>query len=262
MIAVLERISFLCLVLRVAGVPGDIAHDKRAIARVLDNIAFPNQRYADLAVDDDPKTCSSTDFANSSRTEPPWWRIWFPYNVIFSNIEMTINKTTLQYIYNVSVSVTNMTETESKHKTIWHTPEHHCYHGDGLKLSKDSEYAIIKFYCISLSIGNTIKITLALNKSQLEICDVNINQACINDTFGPNCSITCNEHCTGLCDSVNGTCSRCELHFKWPCENFTYGQNCSERCDEICLGPCNKTGAALNVLLDVRDHIVTNATPN
>ncbi|WAQ99446.1 hypothetical protein MAR_023819, partial [Mya arenaria] len=162
----------------------DIAHDKRAIARVLDNIAFPNQRYADLAVDDDPKTCSSTDFANSSRTEPPWWRIWFPYNVIFSNIEMTINKTTLP---------------------------------------------------------------------------------CINDTFGPNCSITCNEHCTGLCDSVNGTCSRCELHFKWrtfkkPCENFTYGQNCSERCDEICLGPCNKTGAALNVLLDVRDHIVTNVS--
>ncbi|XP_052797129.1 uncharacterized protein LOC128229315 [Mya arenaria] len=244
MFVILEWISFLCLVLRVAGVPGDIAHDKGAIARHLDNIAKPNQRYAELAVDDDPNTCSSTDFATSSRTEPPWWRIWFPNSFSFSNIELTINKTTLQYLCNVSVSVTNMTETESRDKKHWLTDDL-CYHGDGFKLSKDSDYAIIRFYCISLPFGNTIKITLGSNKSQLEICDVNINQACVNNTFGPNCSITCNEHCTGLCDSVNGTCSVCSPGYKGQfcnetCRNFTYGQNCSRRCNESCLVPCNK----------------------
>ncbi|XP_052797171.1 uncharacterized protein LOC128229339 [Mya arenaria] len=97
MFVVLEWISFLCLVLRVAGVQGDIAHEKGANPRHSDNIR-PNPRYADLAVDVDPKTCSSTDFANSSRTEQPWWRIWFPNTISFSNIELTIKKTTLHVL--------------------------------------------------------------------------------------------------------------------------------------------------------------------
>ncbi|WAQ99378.1 PTPRT-like protein, partial [Mya arenaria] len=226
----------------------DIAHDKGAIARHLDNIAKPNQRYAELAVDDDPNTCSSTDFATSSRTEPPWWRIWFPNSFSFSNIELTINKTTLQYLCNVSVSVTNMTETESKDKKHWLTDDL-CYQGDGFKLSKDSDYAIIRFYCISLPFGNTIKITLGSNKSQLEICDVNINQACDNNTFGSNCSITCNEHCTGLCDSVNGTCSVCSPGYKGQfcnetCDKNTYGQNCTNNCSKHCSEPCNNVNGS------------------
>ncbi|WAQ99377.1 PTPRT-like protein, partial [Mya arenaria] len=245
MFVVLEWISFLCLVLRVAGVQGDIAHEKGANPRHSDNIR-PNPRYADLAVDVDPKTCSSTDFANSSRTEQPWWRIWFPNTISFSNIELTIKKTTLQYIYNVSVSVTNMSEPESKIKTLWPTPDHHCYHGDGFKLSNDSEYAITRFYCISLSFGNTIKITLGSSKSQLEICDVNINQACAKTKWGKNCNKTCGQCATEECNSYNGFCETgCKAGYQLntcqePCNDGSFGVNCSGTCNSTCKGPCNK----------------------
>ncbi|XP_052797124.1 uncharacterized protein LOC128229312 isoform X2 [Mya arenaria] len=224
MLFVLWGISFLCLVLRVAGVPGtictvdrdgigrfgpgcklpcfcadrgecdqtsgtckagcapgmfgpscqyrDIAHDQMKNARHSE----PYYRYAYLAVDDDPITCSSTDVANSRRTKPPWWRIWFPYRVNFTYIEITIKETMLRYTSNFTVSVTNMSEHQNTITTFWPSEEHLCYLGDGFDIETDNDYAIIKLFCRSLSLGNTIKITLGSVNSQLELCDVNIKQ--------------------------------------------------------------------------------------
>ncbi|WAQ99448.1 hypothetical protein MAR_023821, partial [Mya arenaria] len=206
MFVVLEWITFLCLVLRVAGVPGtdctvdndgigrlgpqcefmcwckdrgecdqtsgtckagcvrgmfgprcqyhDIAHDQKKYARHSDNLK--QHRYAELAVDNDPNTCSSTAFENITRTEPPWWR----------------------YMSNFSVSVTNIPSYQSVNKTYWPLEEHFCYQyqGDGFILEKEREYAIFKFFCRPLSLGNTIKITLGSTETQLELCDVNIKQ--------------------------------------------------------------------------------------
>ncbi|XP_052797121.1 uncharacterized protein LOC128229311 isoform X3 [Mya arenaria] len=228
MFVVLEWITFLCLVLRVAGVPGtdctvdndgigrlgpqcefmcwckdrgecdqtsgtckagcvrgmfgprcqyhDIAHDQKKYARHSDNLK--QHRYAELAVDNDPNTCSSTAFENITRTEPPWWRIWFPYDVSFNYIEMTTKQTTLRYMSNFSVSVTNIPSYQSVNKTYWPLEEHFCYQyqGDGFILEKEREYAIFKFFCRPLSLGNTIKITLGSTETQLELCDVNIKQ--------------------------------------------------------------------------------------
>ncbi|XP_052797115.1 uncharacterized protein LOC128229310 isoform X2 [Mya arenaria] len=227
MIVVLWRISFLCLVLLVAGVPGsicsgdrdgivrygpgcelpcfckdrgecdqtsgtckagcapgmfgpscqyrDIAHDQMKNARHSDNLE-QHHRYADLAVDDNLTTCSSTDFANKLRTEPPWWLIWFPFDVSFSYIEMTIKKTSLRFMSNFTVSVKNMSEHQGASITFWPSEEHLCYSGDGFDIEKDSHYVTIKLFCSSLSMGNTIKITLGSTNTQLELCDVNIKQ--------------------------------------------------------------------------------------
>ncbi|WAQ99369.1 MEG10-like protein, partial [Mya arenaria] len=446
MLFVLWGISFLCLVLRVAGVPGtictvdrdgigrfgpgcklpcfcadrgecdqtsgtckagcapgmfgpscqyrDIAHDQMKNARHSE----PYYRYAYLAVDDDPITCSSTDVANSRRTKPPWWRIWFPYRVNFTYIEITIKETMLRYTSNFTVSVTNMSEHQNTITTFWPSEEHLCYLGDGFDIETDNDYAIIKLFCRSLSLGNTIKITLGSVNSQLELCDVNIKQggsiahgkptlsstakqgnagnvvdgshvnrkkscfiskkqsnpwwqvdlggvssirelrltpfhkgpfsgykvnisthenysfwktvyndsgsgqkyvqvtfaarhiriyrpgktklslcevevyevcgyrrwgdacgkecycggeapcdmytACVNNTFGPNCSNKCNEHCTGLCDSVKGTCTMCSPGYKGQfcnevCSKNKWGMNCNKTCGQCATKGCN-----------------------
>ncbi|WAQ99357.1 hypothetical protein MAR_023730, partial [Mya arenaria] len=153
----------------------DIAYEQIKYARHSDNLE-QHHRYANLAVDDNLTTCSSTDFANKLRTDPPWWRIWFPYNASFSYIEMTIKKTSLRYMSYFTVSVTNMSEHQGASITFWPTEEHLCYSGDGFDIEKDSHYVTIKLFCSPLSMGNTIKITLGSTNTQLELCDVNIKQ--------------------------------------------------------------------------------------
>ncbi|XP_052797127.1 uncharacterized protein LOC128229313 isoform X2 [Mya arenaria] len=261
----------------------DIAHGKTTKPRHSDNLPKSRQRSASLAVDDDLTTCSSTKYAHKSRTEPPWWRIWFPYSVNFSVIEMTIKQNLRLYFANFTVSVATISKQKST-KKLWPSEEHRCYQGDGFVLAKDSEYTTIKFFCRPSSLGNTIRITLASNRSRLELCDVNINQvcgyrrwgdacekecycggeapcdkytggcpgtSCDNSMRGKQCSIPCNKQCSNGCNKGDGKCSSCAPGYHGDfcnetCVNNTFGPNCSNKCNEHCTGLCDNVMGTCN----------------
>ncbi|XP_052797128.1 platelet endothelial aggregation receptor 1-like [Mya arenaria] len=261
----------------------DIAHGKTTKPRHSDNLPKSRQRSASLAVDDDLTTCSSTKYAHKPRTEPPWWRIWFPYSVNFSVIEMTIKQNLLLYFANFTVSVATISKQKST-KKLWPSEEHRCYQGDGFVLAKDSEYTTIKFFCKPSSLGNTIRITLASNRSRLELCDVNINQvcgyrrwgdacekecycggeapcdmytggcpgtSCDNSMRGKQCSIPCNKQCSKGCNKGDGKCSSCAPGYHGDfcnetCVNHTFGPICSNNCNEHCTGLCDNVTGTCN----------------
>ncbi|WAQ99464.1 MEG11-like protein [Mya arenaria] len=240
MLVVLWRISFLYLVLRVTGVTGDIAHGKTTKPRHSDNLPKSRQRSASLAVDDDLTTCSSTKYAHKSRTEPPWWRIWFPYSVNFSVIEMTIKQNLRLCGY----------------RRWGDACEKECYCGGEAPCDKYTGG------CPGTSCDNSMRgkqCSIPCNKQCSNGCNKGdgkcsscapgyhgdfCNETCVNNTFGPNCSNKCNEHCTGLCDNVMGTCNECSPGYKGQfcnetCAKTKWGMNCNKTCGQCATEECN-----------------------
>ncbi|XP_052280875.1 uncharacterized protein LOC127878390 [Dreissena polymorpha] len=146
----------------------DIAHENQSTARHLDNLEGSESefKYANLAVDSYPNTCSYTKQAVFQYGHP-WWRQWFPYNVTFTYIEFHVHA---DYAANMSlfrVSVANVSDYNNKDEWPRNTLCYETQSADPPIASTSANRSVLGVFCKQPVVGNTIRIELQRKHTQL-----------------------------------------------------------------------------------------------
>ncbi|XP_053389204.1 platelet endothelial aggregation receptor 1-like isoform X2 [Mercenaria mercenaria] len=221
-------------------VPAGQMNGREMVVRQQSNI--PQRRIAALAVDRDLSTCSQTYYANMS-TYIPWWRLWLKDKYKIRNISIVTSKESLDYFQNFEVMVENQTFNGRYGNSF--TGQEMCYkHNNSSPITTN-----IDVTCNKPIFGNQLRIRLAINGSQLVLCDVRIYGECPNITFGTSCTEKCSTHCEDVCDKDYGTCASCSPGWtgircnQQVCKDGNYGENCKFNCSGNCKnsGVCRKT---------------------